>query len=229
MSGHGTDGGREADWSRPLSRRGGALLLAALACVVALVVGASHLLTPVPLPLGTVEVPEPGATCESPGPPAALVTSTTLHTCPEAFDGRMVTVAGEAIGDLLGTGPRRWVQVNDDRYAWVGPLDSHHVTLGANTGVAVLLPAGVRPGWLGGPDVLGDRLLVVGRFATAAEEDQGGPAVIADRVELIATGMRTDPRPSTHQRVVAVVVVVVAGGLVVAERVQARRDGRLSR
>lgn len=109
------------------------------------------------------------------------VESGLVLSCPDAFDGVSVTVTGEAIGDLFnGPAGRRWVQVNDDVYSRIGPLDSHHQRLGTNSGVAVLLPRGTQPEWLGGPGVQGDLVVVTGEFQAASAADQGGPAIIAN-------------------------------------------------
>lgn len=207
----------------PLTRLGGAVLLGMIALAVGLVVVLAHWLAPNPIPGRLAEGPAASSSCANPGAPGGRVTSSTLFACPLVFDGREVQVAGEAIGDLLGTGDRRWVQLNDDAYAWAGPLDSHHRRLGTNSGVAVLLPVADLPRWLGGPAVQGDRLLVTGRFAAAAEEDQGGPAVIAEHVELLAPGGPVSTPPVDGVRTVAAVLVVLAVALtVLAERRRTR-------
>lgn len=124
-----------------------------------------------------------------------LVRSVTLVTCPDVVDGMVVRVRGEAIGDLVGRGDRRWVQVNDDEYATYGPLELHGQSRGTNSGIAVLLPEGQHVPTLGGPGTWGSRLEVVGTFRRAAVEDQGGPAVIADTVTVIAPGGRFEAQP----------------------------------
>lgn len=124
-----------------------------------------------------------------------LVRSVTLVTCPDAFDGMVVRVRGEAIGDLVGRGERRWVLVNDDEYATYGPLELHGQSRGTNTGIAVLLPEGQHVPNLGGPGTWGSRLEVVGTFRRAAVEDQGGPAVLADAVTVTAPGGQFEAQP----------------------------------
>lgn len=204
---------------RPLSRLGGAALLATIALAAGLTVVLAHWLAPAPVAGSVAEGPSTAVSCANPGPSGGLVTSPTLYECPQLFDGREVQVAGEAIGEVLGTGRRRWLQLNDDAYAWAGPLDAHHRRLGTNTGIAVLLPVADAPRWLGGPGVQGDRLLVSGRFGAAAAEDQGGPAVIAEQVEVVAPGGPVQTPPVPRVRTVAVVLIALAGVLaLLAER-----------
>lgn len=141
------------------------------------------------------------------------VSSGTLHGCPERFDGRRVVVVGEAVGDLLGRGDRRWVQVNDDAYATAGPLSAHGRPLGTNSGVAVLLPAGRNPSVLGGPDRWGDLVEVVGIFHTTAAEDQGGPAVIAQEMTVLERGRTVAELPLGMLPVATGTLLVAAGGV----------------
>ncbi len=145
---------------------------------------------------------------------AVRVRSTTLFACPERFDGRTVTVVGEAIGNLFsGPDDRRWVQVNDDVYSRVGPLNSHQQTLGTNSGVAVLLPQGRTPQMLGGPGTQGDLLEVIGEFQLASPADQGGPAIIADRVTTTGQGKPVANPPARRLQLVTPVMVVITAVL----------------
>lgn len=195
-----------------------AILLGSLAAVAALVAALGPLVPPA-LPLPTAAARPTVATCDQPQPLAVPVpvTSGVVHGCPEVFDGRLVVVIGEAIGDLLrGPAGRRWLQVNDDAYADVGPLTSHRRTLGTNSGVAVLLPPGVTPGVLGGPRRQGDRLEVVGTFRAAAAEDQGGPAVIARTVRVLQDGSVLPAPRSPRLWVAAGGAVITAAALCAA-------------
>ncbi len=207
---------------------GGWTVLAVVALAVA---GMIAVLPPlVEDPSGDGEVPAPpDATCAEPRtrrPPVA-VTSSTLFACPSVYDGALVVVEGEAIGDLFdGPGDRRWVQVNDDAYAALGPLDVHHRTLGTNSGVAVLLPAGDEPTELGGPGHRGDAIRVIGTFQAASPADQGGPAVIAESVIPIRDGGPVEVNPSRRLRQVTPVAVVVTA-LIGAAALTRRRTGGL--
>lgn len=170
-------------------------LLLAVAAVVVGLAGLSQALRPRTLDLDPLLTPlEMGLACEAVHEEGAdparapLVRAVTLVTCPQAFDGRVVRVQGETVGDLIGRGERRWVLVNDDDYATHGPLELHGQSRGTNSGVAVLLPEGTTPPNLGGPGRWGTRVEVTGTFRRAAQEDQGGPAVLADDVRILAPG-----------------------------------------
>lgn len=138
-----------------LSRPAGVGVVAAALAVVSLLVVGSVALRP---PATTVEIDRPPTTSCSAGPTGGTVTTALLSQCPEVWEGRTIVMVGEAVGDVLGRGERRWVQVNDDAYAFVGPLGSHGAALGTNSGVAVLLPPGAHRelSLLGGPGRRGD-------------------------------------------------------------------------
>ncbi|WP_108666847.1 hypothetical protein [Euzebya rosea] len=198
----------------PTRLQGLAILLAVVGVAAVLAVSAGAVRPPPGEPLlrgGALSA----RTCDS---PVAIVepvpvTSGTLHGCPERFDGRRVRVVGEAVGDLLGRGPRRWVQLNDDAYATAGPLSVHGQTLGTNSGVAVLLPDGQDPTVLGGPDRWGDLVEVVGVFHTTAAEDQGGPAVIAEEMWVLQTGRSVDELPLGALPAATCSVLLAAGAV----------------
>ncbi|HUG85280.1 MAG TPA: hypothetical protein VMM13_11985, partial [Euzebya sp.] len=149
---------------RALSPVQGAGVLLGVCLMSAVVVVGSHLLRPNPAAL-LGDVPEaPRASCEDDvlRQDPITVRSGTLFSCPERFEGRRVRLQGEAIGDLLGRGRERWVLLNDDDYAFAGPLVAHQQTLGTNGGIPVLLGEAMIPTTLGGPRVWGDLLEVTG-------------------------------------------------------------------
>lgn len=208
-------------------RRRNLALLAVVPVVVAALVGALGLLLPAP---GPEPVADGGATtgiaatlreatCAQPRPAASpvLVRSGSLFACPESFDGRAVVVRGEAIGELLrGPDGRRWVQVNDDAYATAGPLPTTRRPQGTNSGVAVLLPAGIAPGSLGGPGRQGDLVQVEGIYRATAAEDQGGPAVIARALSVERPGGAVAVIPATRLRIVTPLAAAATAALVLA-------------
>lgn len=201
-------------------------MLLGIALAVTLLILLLSLLVPPKQPLPPRTEDGHVATCEHPQPVAVPVpvTSGIILGCPELFDGRVVLLSGEAIGDLLrGPGGRRWVQVNDDAYAHAGPLASHLQTLGTNLGIAVLLPAGVAPTRLGGPGIRGDLVEVVGTFRAAAAEDQGGPAVIARSAVVVRPGQAIQAPSSRRLRLVTPVAVAIT--LVLSGAVWSRRRG----
>lgn len=197
-------------------------VLLSIGVLVAIIVGGAHLLRPTPGPLlGTVpSAPDVACDDDVRHPDPVPVRSGTLLACPERFDGRQVQLQGEAIGDLLGRGQGRWVLLNDDDYAYAGPLMAHYQTLGTNGGMAVLLPLEALPTALGGPGVWGDLLVVTGTFHTAAIADQGGAAVIATTVEVRRPGGPVDPLSARAQRIAAPIMVAIAAVLAAIARVR---------
>lgn len=208
-------------------RRRNLALLAALPVVVVTLIWSLGLLLPDPgtgltgegIAVSGTVLTMREATCAQPRPAASpvLVRSGSLYACPEVFDGRVVLVVGEAIGDLLrGPDDRRWVQVNDDAYATAGPLPTTWRRAGTNSGVAVLLPAGIAPAALGGPGRQGDLVRVEGVYRATAEEDQGGPAVIASALSVERAGGSVQVVPATRLRAVTPLAAVATAVLVLA-------------
>lgn len=157
--------------------------------------------------------------------PIAQVTSNNLYDCPQSYDGRRVRYRGEVVGALLRRNIGVWVQLNDDVYAeLLGPLPAHRDFRGGNAGVGVLLPTelAAQITFVGGPRTRGDVLEVEGTFHRV--DPSGEVAVIrADDVRLTADGGPFHDPPLTDRRIAAIVAVVLAGVVVVAERVVARR------
>lgn len=209
---------------KALSPLKGIGVLLGIGVLVAIIVVGAHLLRPTPGPLLGAIPRAAGVACDDevrhPDPVPAR--SGTLLACPQRFDGRQVQLQGEAIGDLLGRGPGRWVLLNDDDYAHAGPLMAHHQTLGTNGGMAVLLPLDALPAALGGPGVWGDLLVVTGTFHAAAVVDQGGAAVIATTAEVLRPGGPVNPLPARAQRIAAPLMVAAAAVLAAIARVRRR-------
>jgi hypothetical protein len=159
-------------------------------------------------------------------PPTTVeVSSNNLYDCPQSYDGRRVQYRGEVVGALLRRDIGVWVQLNDDVYSeLLGPLPSHREFRGGNAGVGVLLPAelAARITAIGGPRSRGDIVEVEGTFNRV--DPSGEVAVIradAGRVTS-AGGPNTDP-PLTDRRIVAILAVIAASAVVVAERLVARQ------
>ncbi|MGI9018188.1 MAG: hypothetical protein ACR2HR_13980 [Euzebya sp.] len=208
----------------PGRRLGVTVIVASLAAVI-LGVQLLPLLLPESVPIET-SVEGPRVTCQQdlPAQSPIEVVSTVVLSCPELFDGRQVSLLGETIGDLFnGPGDRNWVLVNDDVYAQIGPLDSHHQRLGTNSGLAVLLPSGQQPQWLGGPGTRGDLVLVTGQFQFASSADQGGPAIIAESVVTQRIGGTAQRPVPTRLRLVVPFAVAITVALLIAVR---RRNAR---
>lgn len=209
--------------------------------LVAAIVAGAHVLLSRPPPLPTAAddatVSEPAHPCPHPretaphtpaAPPAVAdpvtVTSGELIECPTRFDRRPVVFEGEVVRGVLRRGDRAWVQLNDDPYGiGPGPLPLHHTTLGANSGVAVSIPAADadRITVVGDGGAHGDRLRVEGTFLRADPDDAGGPSIQASAVEITAVG---EPlrAPVSPARVTVALVLCGAAAAVTRRAVRSR-------
>lgn len=145
--------------------------------------------------------------------------------CPAAFDGRLVTYAGEVVGDVLRRDGGSWVLANDDAYGLVsGPLGASGEPSGTNSGLSVWLPAPqdelVRTA--GRADVRGDVILVTGRVFRADPDDGGGLTIRATDVEVIAEAVAVEAPVHWRQ-------VWAAAALGAVAVLLALRDRRLRR
>ncbi len=156
------------------------------------------------------------------------VSSPVLLACPELFDGRTVTFAGEVVGSVMQRGQRAWLQVNDDAYARVlGPLPVSRVAAGSSSSVAVSVSRAAveRLLFVGGADAQGDRIRVVGVFRAADDGDAGNPTIRADSVDVLQVGGRYS-RAASPRRVVAAVVCLAVAVLTSALVARSRRAER---
>lgn len=153
------------------------------------------------------------------------VSSNQLYDCPQAYDGQRVVYRGEVVGAMLHRDEGVWTQLNDDVYAELrGPLPAHRDYRGGNAGVGVLLPPEVAAAvsFVGGPQTRGDVLEVLGTFHRV--DTTGEVAVIrADTGQLTTDGQAFPDPPLADRRIAAIVAMVIAVGLVTAERVVANR------
>ena len=153
------------------------------------------------------------------------VSSNNLYDCPQFYDGQRVRYRGEVVGALLYRDIGVWVQLNDDVYAeLIGPLPAHRDYRGGNAGVGVLLPTqlAARVEFVGGPQTRGDVMEIEGTFNRV--DPSGEVAVIRADTAMLTTSGEPFPDPLLpDRRAAAIVAFLLAIGLVVAERVVARR------
>lgn len=154
------------------------------------------------------------------------VTSNALFDCPRSFDGRRVRYEGEAVGAVLERPGGAWVQLNDDVYAGdLGPLPAHRDYRGGNAGLGVFVPADLarQIANVGGPQSRGDHLEVFGVFHRVDPASHEVAVIRAESGLVTTPGGPFDDAPLQDRQVVAVVLGLLAGGLVAAERVTTRR------
>jgi hypothetical protein len=147
--------------------------------------------------------------------PPVTVGSGDVLDCPQLFDGRRVVFTGEAVGQILGRGDRRWVQVNDDIYAdEAGPLPAHRFYAGGNSGLGVSAApehlAEVRV--LGGPRAHGDLVEVHGTFHRVDPASGEMAIIAAERIEVLRPGRPLEQAGLRDRQVVAYLLFVGAAG-----------------
>lgn len=153
--------------------------------------------------------------------PVGRVPSSAIIECPDEFDGHLVEYIGEVIGDVLRRNGGAWVLLNDDAYALeLGPLQTHGQPAGTNSGLSVWLEGDLAslastPGRHGRR---GDVLRIVGIVHRADPEDGGGLTIRAVDGERLDAAVAVKPPLHTAQVASAVVLALLALGLVALER-----------
>lgn len=168
---------------------------------------------------GLPEVAPGVAQCPVPGLVDREVSSTVLYECPDLFDGLVITYTGEVVGEVLQRDNGAWVQLNDDPYALsLGPLGSHGVAAGSNSGIGVFVPTETaqRISNVGGKEHQGDILTVRGVFQSADPEDGGSASIRALRVTDIEPGGERPAQRHPGRRIAALVLLPVTLAVTVA-------------
>lgn len=158
-------------------------------------------------------------------PVPGRATSGEILGCPVAFDGLIVSYAGEVVGDVLRRDGGSWLLVNDDAYALVtGPLGATGTPSGTNSGLAVWVPSPLdrQVDQAGRAQLRGDVIEVVGEVRRADPQDGGGLTVRADELEVIAEAVEVDV--PVHWRQVWVAVGLAAVAIAVAVRDRRRSE-----
>jgi hypothetical protein len=149
------------------------------------------------------------------------VASTTVRSCPLAFDGLQLRYAGELVGDLLRRDGGAWVLVNDDAYALeVGPLTTHRDARGSNSGLTVWLPDELvdQVTGLGRPGQRGDVVEVVGTVVRTDPTDGGGLTLRASSMDVLTPSTPVTEPLHVPQLVAALTLCLLALALWVARR-----------
>jgi len=118
------------------------------------------------------------------------VTTEELINDMPAYDGKEVTITGEAIGDVMLRDGYGWVTVNDDIYATSSIEEGGELSGYTNLGVAVWAPRGQleQIHILGGYKNKGDRVMVTGVFNRACPEHGGDTDIHASSAEVLEQG-----------------------------------------
>jgi hypothetical protein len=160
--------------------------------------------------------------------PVGRVSSAAINSCPDAFDQQVVVYVGEAVGDILQRDGGAWALVNDDEYALaVGPLSGHREFGGGNSGLSIWLPdAGGQSRLVDEPGNAtrrGDVIEVRGVVHRTDPADGGGLTIRALQTRVLVEAQYLDTRVNRVQAGVAVVLGMLALGVVVWDRRLRRR------
>ncbi len=112
-----------------------------------------------------------------------------LTESPEKYDGQMVTIEGEVIGDIMLRGDAAWITVNDDPYITLEAQEDR-LRAGFNIGIGVWLPSSQaeKVKVLGGYKNVGDRVSVTGVFHRVDGEHGGDTDIAAQSLVVLEQG-----------------------------------------
>lgn len=155
--------------------------------------------------------------------PAAEVSSTVLIEHPREWEGRVVALTGETIGERMRRGDMAWLHINDDTYAQRNIEEGAELG-GYNSGHAVWLPAtlAAEVTHFGDYKHKGDTVRVEGTFNRACALHGGDMDIHATALEVLERGHPVPHRFNTGRAVVASVLLILAAAMY-ALRVRARR------
>lgn len=106
------------------------------------------------------------------------------------YDDKVVTIQGEAIGDLMVRGVNAWITVNDDAYSKTSIEEGGPLVGMSNAGIGVWIPEqqGHKINVFGGWKNKGAIVRVTGVFHRACPEHGGDTDIHADLVDVVAPG-----------------------------------------
>ena len=153
----------------------------------------------------------------APGPgtnAGVTVASAALIENAPLWDGRIVSFAGEAVGEAMIRGDHAWLHVNDDGYQARKPGEGRPLA-GYNTGQAIWVPleAAHRVRLFGGYRHKGDTVRVTGEFHAACREHGGDMDVHATGLEIVREGHAVTHRLHSGRLGIGLGLLVLAGGL----------------
>jgi hypothetical protein len=125
----------------------------------------------------------------------ATVTSAALIENASAWDGCVISYAGEAVGEALTRADHAWLQVNDDAYQVRNP-GAGRLRAGYNSGQAIWVPLALarRVRFFGDYHTEGDAVRLSGEFHAACREHGGDMDIHATGLEVVREG-----RAVTHR------------------------------
>lgn len=146
-----------------------------------------------------------------------VVTTNNLIQDMARYDGKVVTLQGEAVGDLMVRGQHAWITVNDDRYSNRSIEEGGELVGMSNSGIGVWVNAedGRRVEIYGGYKYKGSVVRVTGVFHRACEQHGGDTDIHADTVVVLQKGY---PFSHPFKWMELLTVIVLAGAILVLWR-----------
>lgn len=140
---------------------------------------------------------------------AEALTIATLIAHPSDYDGKEITLAGEAIGELLERGDMAWVNINDGTSAM---------------GIYISREQAEQINLWGNYKQRGDQVQITGTFHKTYNEQGGDMAIEGQSLEVIAAGYKVE-HPVGIGRIVALIILVpLAGGIGFVNFKKARKE-----
>lgn len=127
------------------------------------------------------------------------------------YDGELVTIKGEAVGDVMQRGDFAWITVNDDPYSKRSIEDGGGFQGLSNIGIGVWAPAlDVKPIKIaGGYKYRGDQVLVTGVFHRACHQHGGDTDIHADSIEIVRQGHKFPHRFQFWKLAIAIFLALI--------------------
>lgn len=157
-------------------------------------------------------------------PAGVEVNSASLVENANAWNGRMVTFKGEAVGECMVRGQMAWIHLNDDAYMDKNIEEGARLG-GYNSGHAIWLSSqwARQITFFGDFMHEGDIVKVTGVFNSACREHGGDMDIHASSMEVVRTGHPVDHLFNTRRALLAIALLIPAGVLYGIRRLVERR------
>ncbi|MFH1149851.1 MAG: hypothetical protein V1748_05205 [Actinomycetota bacterium] len=131
------------------------------------------------------------------------------------YDGKTVTIQGEAIGDVMVRGTDAWITVNDDEYSKKSIEEGGELVGMSNAGIGVWISSrdAERIRICGGYKNKGAIVTVTGTFNRACKEHGGDTDIHATSLEVVKDGYPFERSFPWGKLVALLALVAAAGGL----------------
>ncbi len=146
-------------------------------------------------------------------------TSAEIVDAPKAWDGKVVTFTGEAIGEAMVRGDKAWIHLNDDAYYIENVEEGAHLG-GYNSGMAVWIDVSLaeKIKVFGDYKHEGAVAKATGVFNAACAEHGGDMDIHATSLEIVAAGRDAQDPVKSGKLMWAIGLALVAGALYLVNR-----------